>query len=156
MIEFCGEPTNKCKEYRLKVEAKIGFISALVPAILVCIPVIIAIFLWDWLFSLAIPVLVLFVMLASRRPSKKVYSLILPSKVYIQENTINSESEKFYEKRLISDVRKIVDMGEWYQTVFNFPHKSAHFICQKNLITTGTIEEFEELFKGKIERKILK
>ena len=49
--------------------------------------------------------------------------------------------------------KKVVDMGDWYKIYFYFPHKSNIFLCQKDLIVQGTIEEFENIMYGKIVPK---
>ena len=43
----------------------------------------------------------------------------------------------------------------FYFIKFPFGKYSDKFICQKSLLTQGTLEEFEALFEGKIERKSL-
>lgn len=48
------------------------------------------------------------------------------------------------------DVKKVVDMGDWYKFYFYFPHKSNIFICEKKSLVEGTPEEFEELFKDRL------
>ena len=53
----------------------------------------------------------------------------------------------------IADVKSCVDYGEFYQLLFPIGNISYSFICQKNLLTKGTLEEFESLFEGKIIRK---
>ena len=56
--------------------------------------------------------------------------------------------------KLISDIKCVNDYGEFYELVF--PRSagiSDKFICQKNLLTKGTLEEFEALFEGKVVRK---
>ena len=52
----------------------------------------------------------------------------------------------------ISKVKKVIDMGEWYYIIFKFGDISNSWICQKDLITQGTIEDFEKIFEGKIKR----
>ena len=43
-------------------------------------------------------------------------------------------------------------MGDYYY--LDIPFQSGRgMVCQKSLMTVGTEETFEELFKGKIERK---
>ena len=50
------------------------------------------------------------------------------------------------------DIRRVLDMGDYYY--LDIPFQSGRgMVCQKNLMTVGTEETFEELFKGKIERK---
>ena len=74
----------------------------------------------------------------------------------IRDGKIEKEgkSENHYAVREIRDVKKVIDEGEWYQIIFYFPYKLAECICQKDLIVEGTIEEFEELFKDYIVRRI--
>ena len=66
------------------------------------------------------------------------------------------EKEDNYAGKEVIDVKKVIDKGNFYIILFYFPHKDVNFICQKDLIVEGTIEEFEELFEGKIVRKIKK
>lgn len=78
----------------------------------------------------------------------------LPVKVSIDESTIRRFAENgIYASRELEDVKKILDMGSFYHFVFYFPHKDIGFICQKNLIEKGTIEEFETRFQHLIQRK---
>ena len=51
---------------------------------------------------------------------------------------------------MISSICQIVDYGEWYYLVFDYGDKDLYFVCQKDLLTGGTIEEFENIFEGKI------
>ncbi len=50
----------------------------------------------------------------------------------------------------ISRVKKVVDYGRYYYLFLHRLDSSNGITCQKNLLIDGTIEEFEELFKGKI------
>ena len=76
--------------------------------------------------------------------------------VVINDRTVVCESEADYKETEIEDIKKIVDYGDFYRIVFYFPNLNARFICQKDLITQGSIEEFEERFSDKIIRKPLK
>lgn len=84
----------------------------------------------------------------------KILNLYVPKKIFIDADTIRMESEKTVAVKSVVNVKKIIDVGEWYQILFYFPHKNMYFVCQKNLITKGTIQQFEQLFKDKIVRKI--
>ncbi len=59
-------------------------------------------------------------------------------------------ADKYKECRKISDVKRVRDYGEFYELVFPLSKMSEKFICQKNLLTKGTLEEFKRLFRGKI------
>ena len=154
MIEFCGEIDGRCKKYRLYVESMVGLVCTLIPALLIAFAITICLIVIDWVFALAYIPLVLFVVFAAIAPlSKKAQKLTLPHCVQIYDDRIESKNEKFYDIRQIVYVKKVIDMGDWYQIFFRFPHKNAHFVCQKNLITQGSIEEFEALFRDKLIRK---
>ena len=53
----------------------------------------------------------------------------------------------------VSEVIKVIDYGEWYCVFFNSRHVVTDYICQKDLIVKGSIEEFEQVFEGKIIHK---
>ena len=50
---------------------------------------------------------------------------------------------------LISDAKYVKDHGEYYEV---FYARAVIFCCQKDLLVSGTLEEFEALFEGKIVR----
>ena len=153
MIEFCGEIDGRCKKYRLYVESMVGLVCTLIPALLIAIPVTICLIVIDWVFALAYIPLELFVVFAAIAPlSKKAQKLTLPHCVQIYDDRIESKGEKFHVIRMLSHVKKVVDMGDWYQIVFRFPYKNGRFVCQKNLIKQGSIPEFETKFKDVLIR----
>lgn len=53
----------------------------------------------------------------------------------------------------MSKIKKVIDYGEFYYLYLYRIDPSKGIVCQKNLLTNGTIEEFEKLFEGKIKRK---
>lgn len=84
----------------------------------------------------------------------------LPREIIINDDTITSRVEGIKESikpkiKKISKIKRIEDQGDWYYITFKGDF-TENIICQKNLITQGTIEEFEELFKDKIVRKFKK
>ncbi len=57
------------------------------------------------------------------------------------------------EFKLISDVKIVNDYGEFYELIFPWEKGiNNHFICQKDLLTKGSLDEFEALFEGKIKK----
>ena len=78
---------------------------------------------------------------------------LLPQLIYTERETITCVSETYTEVAHINDVSKVVDHGDFYQLVFPYGKKTNKFICQKDLLTRGSLAEFEALFIGKIERK---
>ena len=57
------------------------------------------------------------------------------------------------QKKPLSKVKKVIDVGEWYYVVFKGGSLNSAFVCQKNLLKQGTLDEFEALFEDKIIRK---
>ena len=75
-----------------------------------------------------------------------------PKKIVVDEESIACTTDKEIVTKWISDVKQVIDHGEFYELVFPFGKISTNFICQKNLLTKGTLEEFEALFEGKITK----
>lgn len=77
----------------------------------------------------------------------------VPERVRIDtEGSILYECGRLLNVVSIKSVKKVVDYGEFYYIKLPFLHLTNEIICQKNLLTHGSIEEFEELFKDKIVR----
>ena len=51
----------------------------------------------------------------------------------------------------IKKIKKVLDYEDCYYVIYGDMNNSI--VCQKDLLTEGTIEEFEALFQGKIIRK---
>lgn len=81
--------------------------------------------------------------------------LLAPQRIYIdlEDRMIVSEiigsRESF---RMIDDIVQVNDHGEFYTFKFNSRRNHYNFIVQKDLITQGTIEEFEEIFEEVLVR----
>ena len=153
MIEFRGKISGECKKYLLRRESKIGLIAGSITAAIFSIPMIILTFIVHWIFIISIPALIIMAVLAGMPPNKNSYDLIIPSSVIIntKEGTIISQSNKFYHIQSIDKIKFIIDYGEWYHIFLN--NKNGRFICQKDLICCGSLEDFEHLFDGKIIKK---
>lgn len=155
MIKFSGELSEKTKKWRINQEQRGVRLVIFVVCILFSIPTIIVALLVDpvnfiWLIAWWL----IFLILGFAPIKGKSLGLVLPFEVTIIHDIIDSKGEKFDSYRNLDDVKKVIDFGEWYQVIFYFPYKDLRFVCQKDLIKEGTIEEFENLFEGKIVRKI--
>ena len=76
-------------------------------------------------------------------------------RIYINDGLVNAVScEGRTRSAQICAIKKVKDFGDYY--AMTLPGicaiVSVYFICQKDLLTNGTIEQFEELFDGKIVR----
>jgi hypothetical protein len=150
MIVFEGQISGKCKEGVLRRGAKNSFIGGLITSILFTIPTVVLALKIDLIVLLFFLVLIPFPFLAAIPPKEKYYPMILPSKVTINTQTgeMTTKSSQFYAESSITDVVKVLDKGEWY--LIYVKSKDGRFICQKDLLTSGTLDEFEKIFKDKL------
>ena len=98
----------------------------------------------------AIPVLILLIicLLVSNKSYIPFRIEIIPNK------TVKSYCMKKIHIHSIHQVRKVIDYGDFYSIRINQQFEHGPFLCQKDLLTKGSIEEFEKTFEGKIIRKI--
>ncbi len=79
----------------------------------------------------------------------------LPSRIeIIPDKTIKSQCKKKTYICSIHNVRKVVDYGDFYSIRINQQLEYGPFLCQKDLLSKGSIEEFEKIFENKIVRKL--
>ena len=150
MIVFEGQISGKCKEGVLRKGAKNSFIGGLITSILFAIPTVVLALKIDLIILLFFLVIIPFPFLAAIPPKEKYYPMIFPSKVTIDTQTgrMTTQSSQFYAESSIGEVVKVSDEGEWY--LIYVKSKDGRFICQKDLLTNGTLDEFEKKFKDKL------
>ena len=85
----------------------------------------------------------------SRFKSFKWVFVVKISEVNIEEKSLILDRITFVP---IEKVKKVIDEGDCY--IIRHIGSTTSIICQKSLLVEGTIEEFEELFKDKLVRKI--
>ena len=164
MIEFKGELSEQCKEVFFRRYKIALFIILNVTWIIIDIPLIVIGILsirYSYIWFIFAGLCCLIVMLnavPSLNPQEKKYAENLPKRITIAEGKIVKDGcgDKCYIVRDMRFVKKIIDEGKWYQIIFYFPYKVSDCICQKDLITQGSIEEFEKIFEGLIVKKHLK
>ena len=61
-----------------------------------------------------------------------------------------------YTTKSINDVKKVIDFGDGYLICFSRFEITNAWLCQKDLLVQGSIDDFERLFEGKIVRKPIK
>ena len=153
MIEFKGHLTGKAEKHFIRKTKLIGlgFIGF---AILFAIPLVVFVgkvvfrdnaFIYIMLSGLS--VLPLICLLPKR---KKVHLSMLPKRIYTNETHIVCVADQYTDSKPIKAVKKVIDHGEFYELCFPFGKVSEKFICQKSLLSKGSLGEFERLFKGKI------
>ena len=156
MIEFNGRLSEKCiKKTSKRQNLKIGLMF-LIPTTFVTVFTIICGIFQIQGFYLFLVWTILFVILNIAfffLPPKSVF-FRFPRKIIINNETIKTELDAMNGEwkpkvKQISKVKKVIDYGECYEIVFGLD-TSWWWVCQKDLITKGSIEEFEKLFEGKI------
>ncbi|MBO5091905.1 MAG: hypothetical protein J6C61_05430 [Clostridia bacterium] len=148
MIEFSGKMSDDSQKLILKANKRIATIGMLIACLLFLIPILIGAFIWNWLILLLIIPMPFLVLLAGISP--KDLNRVVPESIYIDEKDMVAESQLFRVVKSVSDVKRVVDNGKCYQIFFHSMPFCPNFVCQKNLISKGTIEEFELLFEGKL------
>lgn len=155
MIEFKGELSKNCKKFLFKQQTSAQFFASLIVSLIASM-IILLIAIPDNLNLLLLFVpLALLVGCSLLPPGKDSQKSFVPKRIYvdIEEGEIVHECEKLKRSHSIKSVKSITDYGEWYYFEFEFGDRDMYFICQKDLIARGTIEEFENLFQGKIIKK---
>ena len=160
MIEFDGYIHGKAEKYFWRRNAVFGQ-KIFIVSTLLCFPLILLLsnvfgkpmVIVYLLFIILIPLM----SLCARLPkSEKKRNKFLPFNVCVCDDYIVVQTKLGTESRNIEDVKKIYDYGEWYAFIFSMGKVSTNFICQKSLLSKGSLEEFESLFEGKIEDKTKK
>ncbi len=155
MIEFNGYLTGKSQKFFCKQIVKL---QQKFMAVAFIVGLIILYMAFYFLFNIIVePIAVILTIILSALAlllpniqTKKEKEKITPQKVYIENDMIVSKSNAMVDTRFMKDVKEVRDYGEFYYFVFKA--YSYRFVCQKDLLTQGSIEEFESLFAGKIKK----
>ena len=151
MIVFDGHIGSAAKKCRRSRERKMGLVLCLcgmlgiIPMMLFISRVFPAFNIW-YLYGAVVLVLPLMILI----PSSSDY---LPKRIVLDDDHITSYSEKLIDTKYIEDVKEVRDHGTFYELVFPRGNISHQYFCQKDLLTQGTLEEFEAMFEGKISRE---
>ena len=154
MIEFKGYLTGDAKKYFFKRGIKylqnifLGSACLFLPAI-----VMFAIKIKMWSILIGCLVMILIIIALPCLLPKLDKDKSLPKRILIQDDIVLCVSDEATESRYIAEVKEVRDYGEYYDLVFPLGKPSPNFVCQKNLLTQGSLEEFEALFEGKIVKK---
>lgn len=158
MIEFKGYLTEFSQKFFCNQIVKLQRIFIICTSI----PAFFLIYLFAYLYwggdivepKSIIACLVLFaiVYMLPKIQTKKEKEKIIPRRVYIENDIITCQSNALVESRTIQDVKEVRDYGDFYYLEFPFGKYSYRFVCQKDLLTQGTLADFESLFAEKIKK----
>ena len=146
MIEFQGKMSGKTLKFFAQRNKKIFIFGSILASIFLLL-------LYSWHIDLILGIFLfcdLLIPLAICICPTKAFEALAPIRIYIdlEERTITAEfvgaPETF---RMIDDVVKVKDHGEFYTFEFNSIRNYMNFVVQKDLIAQGTIEEFEYIFE---------
>ena len=160
MIEFKGEVSKECNQWISNRMNRVIVFSWLFASTIVSVPILFACIYWSWIFVIFIIVFygfVLFLMLFmvlfpdKWKQTPTIYMAVIKDSLIAKVKTEKGKIIKYGNS--IEYVKNVIDYGDWYHITFYVPHRNPFFICQKDLISEGTIEEFEELFADKLVRK---
>lgn len=161
VIEFNGVLSNECvNDKRRKVKNKMSIICLIILLSCTIFTIILGINHDSEFYSVLICTIVLaLTSFCNALPlpkfrQRKLEKINPEIKVTIQNGIVTVASSFSKKDKSITKVKKVIDMGEWYYLIFKFGDISNSWVCQKNLITLGTIDEFEALFESKLIRKL--
>ena len=149
MIEFNGDISGNSRQFLFRLQSKYMVMATSITSVIFLIPIILAAVYWDALALLFIIPLAMMVGFSFIH-----YDNCVPNRIFIdtEEETIvhfSKQGERFH---MLSSVKCVKDYGEWYHFEFNYFDRDMYFVCQKSLLTQGSIEEFENLFADKLIR----
>ena len=158
MIVFEGEVSEKERDLAVRITNRIMlWIGIIAPLPFVAVTIYVGVCV-DYIYLLFLLTYVAFSVIWAFfvKPGEKDKGDIVPIKVEIDDEHVIKETTKNYNTYRVDEVKRVEDYGDFYRIIFYFPHCDRFCICQKDLITQGTIEEFEEMFAGYIVKKQLK
>lgn len=150
MIEFKGKVTSKNAIKSQGCMLKAIFIISVAIAMLLMLILLGAAWFFRTLILIMMPVVIIGIIVI---PNKHI--ALLPERLFIDtdERTIISQIKGMNEAfKALDDVTKVEDHGDYYAFYFGNRVSGLGFIAQKDLITQGTIEEFEEIFEEVLVR----
>lgn len=155
MIEFDGY-INGAAEKRYQRNNRVLLLKVLIFAEFMVAP---SIMIWgikreNWLMvGLVGAALIIWPLLFLVPQGKKTRKATTPKNITIDKEFLTAKTDGDGHTKHINDVKQVVDHGEFYEIIFPFGKMSTYFICQKNLLKKGTLQQFEDLFKEKLTRR---
>lgn len=154
MIEFKGYLTRSALKHLRKSYFKVMW-SVLSIAFVIgaaIISSIIHIEKWALAILLLIPVYIIFCVLCPYL-IMRFDKTHIPKHITIKDDKILCITDEIgADSRKLEQIKEVKDYSEYYVVICKGLNIPPHFICQKDLLTQGSIDEFESLFADKIKR----
>lgn len=156
MIEFSGQLSQEGIDY-IKQQTKQGWVrKRLLKGDLICLllftlpVVILGIWISPWIFLIELGVAPLCIALC-RNVNSCIYEP--PVKIAVDDLYVEVFLAKSDFAVKTQDVEQVIDMGNFYYIEVGETVLNRQFVCEKQLLSKGTLEEFEKLFEGKLVRQ---
>ena len=155
MIVFSGVVSDEIQAKTMKRRGSFTFRFCAISSIIIIIVSGIVFFLLDgdmkeW--GILSGILIVVMLLQLWNPRKKLpfrweYHITIDEEKIVQECPLWPKPVE----KPIKKIKKVLDDEDCYYVIYGDMNNSI--VCQKDLLTEGSIEEFEALFQGKIIRK---
>lgn len=159
MIEFSGRLSEKsiadmAKTMRIK-DTLVCTIALIVTSLITWL--LVAFKILEPISFLAIVVIALIFAITIVAPFRSAVFRIT-KKITIDVDNILIEAPELRDSFLpknksVHKVKRVVDVGDCYYIIFGLSGINHFWICQKDLIVKGTLDEFEKIFEKRIVRK---
>lgn len=157
MIEFNGYISGNAEKYFFKQE----FLSVVLVYLIPASGFLLLSILWGmksgfWLISEIIASMYFIIPIACGVlfSVKKTRKKMITKRIVIRDDLITAETDTQALTKKLSDVKQVKEYLDFYAISFHFGNLSNTFICQKDLLINGTLDEFDELFVEKLVLKI--
>ena len=156
MIKFEGELNSEAKKFLLKKSLLYNLLTLILPIAFIILlsfflNSIVSNIIYYSIGLILVLILITFLYEISNegKRERNVKTVCITEEHLEMYKDSTKKGTESYQERFIDDVACVYDKGSFYWISFSLA-KSLYFVCQKDLIKEGTIEEFEELFKDKI------
>lgn len=154
MISFEGALSFKSKKDQAhRIAQSDGFLFVFTTLIISAIALPWGIIKGTWIYSIIVISLFIIISIIAFIPSKRFLLCEINLQIIVDENTIIKKTGTASISKPLTTLKKVVDMGEYYCLVFKMEGIRGSWICEKDLIKQGSLEEFESLFAEKIKRR---
>ena len=149
MIEFKGNVSKKCRRFIKWKMSRVGVYGIVAAMVIVAGPIVVSLAMWrPWTLLMTLPPLTIFPVLCFAMEKIDNFT---PLRITIsKDGSMKSECKETTVMEQISNVKKVKDLGDFYYVYFGTYDTLTRFVCQKDLLTKGTLEEFEEMFAEKM------
>lgn len=156
MIEFKGDFSENTLKFYHKRFVKENICNSMfffvisLPALIFLLSFIMPL---KYVVCVVLPILLLIAIFIPYLKLKLSKDRFVPERITINDGVIIFSKDNFTDSLNVEQIKTVKDCGEYYTlTVAGFFRPSSHLICQKNLLTQGSLDEFEALFQGKIKK----